>query len=255
MPFELKEVTDDKDFNEILPLLYAAFSEPYNSLLKWFVPIHTTFGEAIEDFKGRIMRSWKASPQLHWIKVTDTDTGKIIGAAEWEVRDTVEKPQGLTPPVNPYWHLESSEEKEFASRLFTGMKGFMKDRITRPHVGKVYRSTQPVLCLWSHTELEQIVVSTEYRRKGVGRMLIDWGLRKADEMGLETCIQSVPSSVPAYEATGFANLDCWTPDMNVPNPSEKWSKWQADDLRTFLMWRPAGRNFRQGEDKAPWLDK
>jgi hypothetical protein len=60
--------------------------------------------------------------------------------------------------------------------------------------------------------------------------------------------------LPAYEATGFGRIDCWTPDMRVPDPSARWQEWQKEDLRTFIMWRPKGRDWRDGVDKAPWKE-
>lgn len=135
MPLSLEEVNDERDFDEITPMLYAAFGEPYNSLRRWFIPVRTTVENAIEASKGRQIKSWTQHPGIHWLKVTDSDTGKIIGAAEWEIRDKIDSPSEVQQPINAYWHIEGSEEKEFAGRLLTSLKGFMKERMTRPHVG------------------------------------------------------------------------------------------------------------------------
>lgn len=136
MTLRLEEVKDEKDFDEILPVLYAAFGEPYNSLRKWFIPVHTTVEAAVEGSKERNVRSWKQSEGIHWLKVTDTDSGKIIGAAEWEIRQQVSPPDEPQGPINAYWHTEGSEEKAFAEKLFINLKGFMKKRMGRPHIGR-----------------------------------------------------------------------------------------------------------------------
>ncbi|KAI1770989.1 hypothetical protein F4818DRAFT_454902 [Hypoxylon cercidicola] len=221
MPLVLEEVKDEKDFDEILPVLYAAFGEPYNSLRRWFIPVHTTVDAAIEDAKARHIKSWKQHAGIHWVKVTDTDSGKIVGAAEWEIREQVSPPDEPQKPINAYWHIEGSEEKAFAEKLLMNLKGFMKERMTR-----------------SHIELEQLVVHPDYRKRGAGRLLTSWGLHKSDELGLETCVESVPFGVPIYEKYGFGNLECLNPDMAVPNPSARWKEYAADDIRVFLMWRP-----------------
>ncbi|KAL7622779.1 hypothetical protein AAE478_006458 [Parahypoxylon ruwenzoriense] len=237
MPLRLEEVKNEQDFGEILPVLYAAFGEPYNSLRKWFIPVHTTVEAAIEDAKGRNVKSWKEHTNIHWLKVTDTDSGKIVGAAEWEIRHTIDSPHEPQKPINAYWHIEGSEEKLFAEKLLINLKGFMKERMTRPHV-----------------ELEQLVVHPDHRRRGAGKLLLDWGIQKADELGLESCIESVPFAVPIYEKFGFGNAEVLNPDLVIPNPSAKWEEYAADDLRVSLMWRPAGHAYRAGKDKLPWLN-
>ncbi|KAI0896465.1 hypothetical protein F4806DRAFT_464652 [Annulohypoxylon nitens] len=236
MTLRLEEVKDEKDFDEILPVLYAAFGEPYNSLRKWFIPVHTTVEAAVEGSKERNVRSWKQSEGIHWLKVTDTDSGKIIGAAEWEIREQVSPPDEPQGPINAYWHTEGSEEKAFAEKLFVNLKGFMKKRMGRPHI-----------------ELEQLVVHPDHRKRGAGKLLVDWGVQKADELGLETCVESVPFAVPIYEKYGFGNLDELKPDLSVPNPSAKWKEYAADDLRVFLMWRPIRHDYSVNQDKLPWL--
>jgi hypothetical protein len=85
-------------------------------------------------------------------------------------------------------------------------------------------------------------------------MLVEWGTRKADELGVEAIVVSVPFAVPFYEKVGFGQIEQIDVDFDVAEPSEKWRKYQAEDLRTFLMWRPAGRDYQSG-DKAPWDDK
>lgn len=139
MPLLLQEVTDERDFDEILPMLFAAFGEPYNSLRRWFFPIHTTTEAAVEASKQRHIQAWREHPDLHWVKVTDTDSGKIIGAAEWEIRPEVDPDGRPQVPINAYWHTEGSVEKEFAEKLLTSLKSFMKERMTRPHLGMYMR--------------------------------------------------------------------------------------------------------------------
>lgn len=135
MPLVLEEVKDERDFDEIIPMLYAAFGEPYNSLRRWFIPVHTTVEAAIEASKERTVKSWKQHQGIHWIKVTDTDSGKIIGAGEWEIREKIDTPNEPQQPINAYWHIEGSDEKAFAGKLLTSLKGFMNERMSRPHLG------------------------------------------------------------------------------------------------------------------------
>jgi hypothetical protein len=138
MALKLEVVTEERDFDDIASLLWAAFGHPYNSLRQWFIPVHTTVEAALEDFKGRLLKHWNHNDDLHWIKVTDTQSGHMIGAAEWEVRKTIEQPSGEQKPLNCYWHTEGSEEKQFCDQMLTQFKTFMKARMDRPHIGKEF---------------------------------------------------------------------------------------------------------------------
>ncbi len=66
---------------------------------------------------------------------SDTDSGKIVGAAEWEIRREVSPSDEPMKPINAYWHIEGSEEKVFAEKLLMNLRGFMKERMIRPHIG------------------------------------------------------------------------------------------------------------------------
>ena len=69
-------------------------------------------------------------------------------------------------------------------------------------------------------------------------MLVQWGLELADQLGLETCVVSRPSSRFLYEKRGFISIDIIQIDMSVPEPSEKWRELQQLDIPLYFMWRP-----------------
>jgi hypothetical protein len=86
-------------------------------------------------------------------------------------------------------------------------------------------------------------------------MLIRWGTDKADELGIETAISSLPFARGAYEKCGLGCIEVIppNPELKVENPSERWKELQKDDLSGWLMWRPIGHDYVEGVDKAPWL--
>jgi GNAT superfamily N-acetyltransferase len=98
-------------------------------------------------------------------------------------------------------------------------------------------------------------VHTEHRHRGVGRLLIRWGLDKADELGIETVISSLVTARGAYERCGLGSIELIPadPSLNVTYPSEKWKELLSDNLNGWLMWRPVGHDYVAGVDKAPWV--
>ncbi|KAH8689772.1 hypothetical protein GQ44DRAFT_780524 [Phaeosphaeriaceae sp. PMI808] len=90
------------------------------------------------------------------------------------------------------------------------------------------------LDLWSILEqisrcranLHELVVHPDYGKHGAGRMLIRWGTGKANELGIETAISSLPSARGAYEKCGLGAIEIipLDPSLNVENPSERWKE-------------------------------
>jgi GNAT superfamily N-acetyltransferase len=122
----------------------------------------------------------------------------------------------------------------------------VSDPIFWPYVRRDKRATH------TNVELEQLVVAQAYRRKGVATLLVNWGKEKADELGIESCVESTPFAAPIYERLGYGNVDSLDPDVAVESPSVRYQEYAAEDLRVFLMWRPTGHDYDASKDKASW---
>ncbi|KAF2011171.1 hypothetical protein BU24DRAFT_496284 [Aaosphaeria arxii CBS 175.79] len=231
MTLKLSVVQSATDFDKIAPMDHDAWKIPYNPQLKHFRPQFPTREQAIayarENSKCRFED--RDPEKQFWLKVED-ENEEVIGAAQWAVNIPAEGAERTVAS----WYPEGSEEREFAERFINGLWGFLGERVTRPHM----------------------VVHVEHRYRGAGRMLIKWGTAKADELGIETVISSLHSARGAYEKSGLGYIEEIPPsrDLEVENPSAKWKELQADDLSGCLMWRPVGRDFVVGEDKAPWQE-
>ena len=88
--------------------------------------------------------------------------------------------------------------------------------------------------------LEGCWVLPEYRRRGVGTLLLQWGLDKADQLGLETFLESTEIGLPLYAKMGFTVLNeiHWEP--TPPEATDELEELQRNlTFRGHLMWRPA----------------
>lgn len=92
--------------------------------------------------------------------------------------------------------------------------------------------------------------------------MIRWGTAKADELGIETVISSLTSARGAYEKCGLGSIEVIPPtpelqtrlvEMEREGKGKKWKELLDDDLSGWLMWRPIGRDYREG-DVAPWKE-
>ncbi|KAF2472387.1 uncharacterized protein BDR25DRAFT_220877 [Lindgomyces ingoldianus] len=241
MPLSLTVVKEAPEFSDIWPVLFEAYQKPYNPFFKHFNPIHTTEQAALQASKERHIKQWYDDLKCHWIKITDTDTEDVIGAACWLIHDqpALDEVPGL---INAYWHEEGSVEKRFAEKLIgEGLGGF----ITKRMAGKRYCGIP---------ELDQIIVHSKHRNRGAARMMIKWGTDIADEMGFECVIGSTPFARAAYERCGFTMAAIINPDLDIESPCERWKEYQMEDLHAYMMWRPVGHDFVNGQGGIPFED-
>jgi hypothetical protein len=82
----------------------------------------------------------------------------------------------------------------------------------------------------------------EHRRRGANTLMIEWGTRKADELGLETWLEATPLGSMIYARHGFGFLYTVElyPSAELREDNDKWRHWEeaTKDLRLAVMRRP-----------------
>jgi GNAT superfamily N-acetyltransferase len=63
------------------------------------------------------------------------------------------------------------------------------------------------------TDLVVLVTDPSHERKGAGRMLLEWGCKKADEAGLPCYLDATKTGRPLYERYGFEMQKISTLDL------------------------------------------
>jgi GNAT superfamily N-acetyltransferase len=61
----------------------------------------------------------------------------------------------------------------------------------------------------------------KHRRRGAGQLLMEWGIRKADKLGLASYIEATDIGLTLYEAHGFKVEGDIDLDATTENPSEE----------------------------------
>lgn len=96
----------------------------------------------------------------------------------------------------------------------------------------------------------------DYRRQGVAQKILDWGIKKADELGLEIFLEATPPSKPLFEKQGFVVIkeNITTPETDDPDDAKRWKEMEekVGPLNFWLMWRPVGGNYEEGKTVKPW---
>ena len=87
-------------------------------------------------------------------------------------------------------------------------------------------------------------------------MLVEWGLQKADELGLEAFVESTLDGKPLYESCGFTTMNEFDLRTSLPEETEELKKLQRDlAFRGYFLWKPPGGVYEKGKIVVPWEQK
>ncbi|WEW54610.1 hypothetical protein PRK78_000030 [Emydomyces testavorans] len=250
----------DADFPEMVAAQWEAFETPYQGILHAVCPIFDNDRAAslADNTQRQLKEHREAGSASHWVKVVDVDAGnKIVGAARWLVYEknpfteaSGDRDRDSGPVAD--WFLENSVEREYVSRL-----------IAQIGAGRMKFARRPHLCIQlMHRTLDLYSAFTipKYRCAGVGTLLTQWGLEKADNMGLECWLEASRMGYGLYKSNGF-NPVCELPlDPSMPDNLSKEDQAALKRLRGLiqppvhytLMWRPRGGQYTEGVTVKLW---
>jgi GNAT superfamily N-acetyltransferase len=120
--------------------------------------------------------------------------------------------------------------KDIGGQLLHGFLSYRPTRMNEPHIceaisqeGFDFIVQANLLSSWS-VVLNFCFTHPKHRRRGVGRLLMEWGIKKADELGLPSYIEATDIGLKLYEANGFkveGELDL---DASTENPSAEFTQ-------------------------------
>jgi ribosomal protein S18 acetylase RimI-like enzyme len=76
--------------------------------------------------------------------------------------------------------------------------------------------------------LKELYVRREYQRRGIGNMLVQWGVSKADELCLLAYTEATPAGLRLYLRHGFVEMDRMAVDL------EAWGRGQISDYHLLV---------------------
>lgn len=146
MPLELTEMTEeemtlDGVFRDVINAEWDSFQNPPARFMNLYFPIKgegpEAHAERIEDSLVRQIQEHKESSSLcQWLKVVDTETGEIAGAAHWHTFETnpyLDKSASMYKEVT-WW--TSGEDRDFATSLLEQCSYPRKAYMQKPHMRK-----------------------------------------------------------------------------------------------------------------------
>ncbi|KAH9896248.1 acyl-CoA N-acyltransferase [Xylariomycetidae sp. FL2044] len=131
---------------------------------------------------------WNHDKDGYNVKCVDTDTGKIVGMASWDIfwkpdeKDRWKKPEGIP------WL--SGKDKERAENV----------------VVPSWDMREKLLGKRRYAYVSTMAVHPDHQRRGAGRLLMQWGMDVAEKMGLPVYLESTEPGYPLYQHMGFERL-------------------------------------------------
>ncbi|KAI1450967.1 acyl-CoA N-acyltransferase [Annulohypoxylon stygium] len=132
---------------------------------------------------------WAHDRNGYTTKCIDTSTGKIVGMASWDVFWRPGKENGWERPEGIPW-LEG-EEKVRCEAILGAMWDLREKLFGNKH---------------QYIYLSVIAVDPEQQRRGIGRLLMQWGINLAEQLNLPIYLESSRPGLGLYEAVGFERL-------------------------------------------------
>ncbi|KAH1293171.1 hypothetical protein KXX16_003026 [Aspergillus fumigatus] len=155
-----------------------------------------------------------ANPRMHVLVATDPTSNQILGCARW-----------LMPDASAHWRDESemailSDDARAKAAQMTqlrpaGMNVAVYEGLFKALEemrGKYVREGDiggrgPVL--------ELLVTHPQHQGKGVGKALLDWGVRMADQKQARIYLEATPEGYPLYRKCGWRDVEDIVMDYSV----------------------------------------
>ncbi|KAK3308295.1 acyl-CoA N-acyltransferase [Chaetomium strumarium] len=209
--FQVQPCTEE-DIPRVFEILSDTFAHDHEYVDAVFHKHDTPEGR--KNGAEQLLNTYRQDPYGHFIKVVDTDTGKTVGAAKWNIYKAGEVPP---QPVlsGPYW--PNDEEEEFAKAICQAFFA-PRQKILKENDGRL-------------VALEMLMVDPAYHGQGAGRLLVRWGTAHADRLGVEAFVEASERGRRLYQSEGFEG-----PYYEVPVP-EKFADRRKQVY--YMMRRPA----------------
>ncbi|MCJ1229539.1 hypothetical protein MMC12_006206 [Toensbergia leucococca] len=239
MPLELRQVISANEVPEIVEGWMKNAVQLTQTLesVNWGTD-ESSHKDRVEDLCARQWFRYSTTPGSVWLKVVDTDLGdKVVAASRWTIRTRIASSEAILP-ARAYW-LPPGPVRRFYEVIREDWSAVWNRQ--KPHVRKSIARFE-----WTETDLDTPDLLTtytliEHRRRGANTLMMEWGTRKADELGLETWLEATPLGSMAYARHGFGFLHTVElhPSAELREDNDEWRHWEeaTKDLRLAVMRR------------------
>lgn len=200
----------ESDIPSIVDLSTAAFDPTTDAIARHLTP---SSPQARSDFRqwqiARKSARLQAERTATTVVVDDALNGRIVGYSVWE-RPTGEQDESNNREP-PKIALDGVDERAFIELrriLNQDERESFGERGTRD-VWREFMSScllKNQIIITNIVDLTSIGVHPQQQRRGIGNMLISWGVQQASSQGKDCYLVATPNGLPLYLATGFEQV-------------------------------------------------
>ncbi|KUJ19902.1 uncharacterized protein LY89DRAFT_772535 [Mollisia scopiformis] len=174
MTFQLQDIDPEKDFKELIECEWVSYEEPQQTFFRLFCPI---IGQGPNSRVESLKESTDCQLKWHFRSYE-----LLAKGCRWQLREDRWSGEDHS---EAYW-FPAGGQRDFVAQALHQFDAPRAEMAQRPQI-----------------YLNIIYTHPEYRRKGIADMVMDWGIKKADEMGVEMWLDATIYSLPFYEKHGF----------------------------------------------------
>lgn len=102
--------------------------------------------------------------------------------------------------------------------------------------------------------MDDTSVREDHQRKGVGSLMLEWGVKKAEEMNVECFVEATDAGRQLYQKFGFTTLTKILVDAEdgTKERHEMIQKLIPTPVQYWAMWRPKGGAVKSGQPRTLW---
>lgn len=137
MGLKLQGIDPEADFYAISTCLFESHEDPPQKFFHLWFPIHGNDEQArenaIEEGAIRLKRWHTEDPSSNWRKVVDTESGRIAGAALWNIHH--ENPFAVPDQLEVTW-FPTGSAREFVEQMIMDYDAPRAQAAQKPHICK-----------------------------------------------------------------------------------------------------------------------
>ncbi|KAF7174475.1 hypothetical protein CNMCM5623_007358 [Aspergillus felis] len=141
-----------------------------------------------------------SNPQMHLLVATDPTSNQVLGCARWVIPDIKGRSE------NERVVALSDEARATAAQNVqlrpAGMNVAVYDAAM-----KALEETRQKYVKAEDIVLELLATHPQHQGKGVGKALLDWGVRMADERNVQIYLEATPEGYPLYSKCGWRDME------------------------------------------------
>ncbi|KAJ5097716.1 GNAT family acetyltransferase [Penicillium angulare] len=244
MTFKL-ETVQPTEFLNIITAERDAFENPPQNIYRLYCPIgNNDRAKAISDIAEELQEisikqattaKSELTTQNTWLKVVQSSEDprnelrdeEILAGAEWifhKDSETTTTSESMKEDIDSLASRQpEGGARIFAEQAFTILRTAEAESRAQVPGSKGYMS------------LGSFFTAPRHRKKGLGNLLMEWGVERADEMGLDIWIEAVPSAVPFYERHGFSQLKTVGIDLVCPDGVSERERLQWEEASDYIL--------------------